>query len=422
MIKKIYNCFLTSSGVSIDTRTLKRGELFFALSGPNFDGNRYAKEALDKGAKAVIVDKDVGINSNVFIVEDVLDTLQKLSNHHRNQVKAKFIAVTGSNGKTTTKELLREVLSKKYKTQATISNLNNHIGVPLTLLSIKKETEVAIIEMGANHQKEIEVLCLIAEPDFGLITNIGKAHLEGFGGVEGVAKGKLEMFDYIKKQKKVFFANYEDQKIKRATLDYQNTNSYRISEFINVQRSLDGALKFTYDGQNFTTNLNGEYNLINIAAALKVGEEFKVLKDDMLDAIACYQPTNNRSQNQKTEFNDLVLDHYNANPSSMEASLRSFSKIKFDNKLVILGEMGELGDSSEEEHLKLIELVSSIGYKKAIFIGSKYNPKRVANLGFSFVVNNEELISQLDKKRIKAHLILLKGSRTSKLEALIPFL
>ena len=346
-IEELHHLFLKFPKACTDSRKITKGCIFFALQGDNFNGNKFALQALEKGAVYAIVDEeDYATSNNTLLFNNVLKTLQALATYHRNYCTAKIIGLTGSNGKTTTKELVHAVLSKKYNTTATKGNLNNHIGVPLTLLSIKKDTEIAIVEMGANHQKEIEFLCTIAQPDFGYITNFGKAHLEGFGGVEGVIKGKSELYQYLIAHDKHIFLNADDpiqeQKlrtyIKKFGYSAQN-HQYYIIELLGT----DPYVRLKAEGTSITSQLIGAYNFTNCCAAILIGKYFNVLLPDVKDAIESYIPQNNRSQIIEKNGVHIILDAYNANPTSMKAALENFKAIKAKKKVVFLGDMFELG-------------------------------------------------------------------------------
>ena len=326
--QELYQLYLSNPIIDTDTRSIRKNSIFFALKGEQFNGNTFAEEALKKGASFAIVDENLfPTNPNIILVDNVLKTLQKLANYHRNQLNTPIISVTGSNGKTTTKELINAVLSTKFNTVATKGNLNNHIGVALTLLTITKDTEIAIVEMGANHQKEIEFLCSIAEPNFGYITNFGKAHLEGFGGVEGVIKGKSELYDFIKSTNGLVFINGNDELQLHKTFGIK-----RISFEIGLDSieliEANPFVKIRFNGIEIQTQLIGSYNVNNIAAAITIGKFFKVPEADIKTAIENYIPTNNRSQLMKIGNNTIFMDAYNANPSSMKVALENFNQIE----------------------------------------------------------------------------------------------
>ena len=380
-IANLHSLFLECSSVSTDTRKIEKDSLFVALKGDNFDANTFAKEALEKGAKYVVIDNPTYlIDNRTLLVKDSLVALQELAKHHRTFLGLPIIALTGSNGKTTTKELIHAVLSKKYNTLATIGNLNNHIGVPLTLLRFTKETEIGIVEMGANHQKEIEFLCQIAQPDYGYITNFGKAHLEGFGGVEGVIKGKSEMYDYLRGNNKMVFVNVDDsiQNEKTATVK-------RFSFAVNMPKSdvkitaveANPMVKITYNNLLINSHLIGIYNANNINAAITIGKYFKVSDEQIKEAIENYIPENNRSQLIQKGDNEIILDAYNANPSSMTAAITNFIQLEKENKIAILGDMFELGKESLSEHKKIVELLENQKSIQTYFIGKDFYSNQI---------------------------------------------
>ena len=422
-IAKIHRRFLTSSGVSTDTRNIKPNSLFFALKGENFNGNKFAEEALKKGAEVAIVDEELYAKDqdNYILVEDCLDALQQLATFHRRFLGIPIISITGSNGKTTTKELIAAVLKKKYKTIATQGNLNNHIGVPLTLLRMDETTEVGVVEMGANHQGEIEFLTEIALPDYGYITNFGKAHLEGFGGIEGVIKGKSELFTHLKNHKKLLFLNLDDE-IQRRQDNYSHIFTFGSTEktavtidYANSQNTTEYA-SFTYNKEVFQTQLTGQYNAYNAAAALTIGLYFKVPFNAIKEAIKEYTPSNNRSQIQKTTNNTLVLDAYNANPTSMSSSIINFNNLNTPlSKVVIIGDMLELGKYSKEEHQNIVDLCSNKGFQNVYLVGHHFK-ETVTPEGFQKFSKAEDLKDFLTTNHISNSYILIKGSRGIALE------
>ena len=416
-IEELYQYFLKSNGVSTDTRTIQAGQIFFALSGPNFNGNEYAYQALEKSALIVVVDDPEFYNQDDmhYLVKDSLQTLQELARHHRNKLDCKVLAITGSNGKTTTKELTHAALSKKFNCFATLGNLNNHIGVPLTLLSLSKDIEIAIIEMGANHQGEINELCEIAEPDFGLITNIGKAHLEGFGGIEGVLRGKTELYRFLEKNSGRIFLNIDDEKLKS---EAGKIDSHEFSSKGYKLASLKGeTLSLIYADKTYSTKLVGDYNKDNLVAAIEIAKYFGVSPENIREAIADYDPYNNRSQRIEKEGHIFILDAYNANPSSMELSVRNFSEAPFENKVLIIGEMLELGEYSDEEHSNLIKIIQDIPELGEVYlIGKSFGEVDVPS-NYRLFENVYELISWFkSNKTEKRFSFLIKGSRANKLE------
>ncbi len=424
-IKDLYKIFLEYKTVSTDTRQISNSVLFFALKGANFNGNEFAGKALEMGAAYSIIDEEkYKVNEKCILVEDVLSTLQALSNYHRKQFNIPFIAITGSNGKTTTKELIHAVLSAKYKTHATKGNLNNHIGIPLTLLSMPLDTEMAVIEMGANHQKEIEAYCTYVEPTHALISNIGKAHLEGFGGVEGVKKGKGELYDYIRNNNGVAFVNstdpilmeiakFKDPILYPAKNDFYHCDLLESTPFVKY-RSEEGGIT--------ETKLTGKYNFDNIAGALCMGKYFKVSAEAANKAIAEYTPNNNRSQFTKKGTNEILLDAYNANPSSMKAAIENFDRLEMKNKIVLLGDMFELGEESESEHTALGKLLSNCKFQKIILCGKnmKYAAKQLSSA--DYFETKPELIAYLTNNKISDSSILIKGSRGMGLESILEYL
>ena len=419
-IKSIHSYFLKCNSVSIDTRKIDSGSMFVAIKGDNFDANTFAKEALEKRVSFVIIDNpDYFIDERTIIVKDSLATLQELAKFHREYLNIPIIALTGSNGKTTTKELIQVVLSKKFNTKATFGNLNNHIGVPLTLLSFTKDTEVGVVEMGANHQKEIEFLCEIAKPDYGYITNFGKAHLEGFGGVEGVIKGKSEMYSFLFKNQKTVFVNLNDPiQVEKTTsinaftfgLNIQNAdvilNSINANPFVEVE----------LNNIKITSHLIGWYNSNNINAAISIGIKFGVSIDDIKSAIEGFVPQNNRSQMLTINSNEIILDAYNANPSSMVVALENFFQLENKNKIAILGDMFELGEQSLAEHKFIVELVKNNNLVTTYFIGKDFYANKIQNDKCNFFLTFEEFTNTFNGNNIKDSLLLIKGSRAMALE------
>ena len=421
-VKDFYFSYFQAGNISIDSRKIEKGTIFFAFSGENFDAATKAEDAIRNGAAAVIVEKKEyeNIDKKIFYVPSTLDFLQNLALFHRRQLQIPIIGLTGSNGKTTTKELISSVLARKYKTQYTFGNLNNHIGVPLTLLSITKEHEIAVIEMGANHQKEIELLCSLAEPNIGYITNFGKAHLEGFGGFEGVIKGKSELYDYLKENSQTILVNEADEIQREKTKNYSkkitfgaDDSEYYFEKF--VENNLVGI---TYKDQKIQSNLTGDYNFTNICAAVSLGLYFDIDFEEIKSAIENYKPTNMRSQVVEKNGKTLVLDTYNANPSSMALSLNNFSQFT-GSKTVIIGDMLELGEESVMEHQKIWELAQSLNLDEIIIVGSIFKQVNPSEKSFK---NTDELIEYLKQNPIKNKNILLKGSRGIALEKVIEFL
>jgi UDP-N-acetylmuramoyl-tripeptide--D-alanyl-D-alanine ligase len=425
-MENLFQLFYQSSGVSTDTRKIKQDSLYIALKGENFDGNTFADKAIELGAKYAIVDnKDFANESSIFHVDDSLVFLQKLSNYHRKRFDIPLIGITGSNGKTTSKELINAVLTQKYNVLCTAGNLNNHIGVPLTLLNLTEEHQIAIIEMGANKPKDIEELCLIAEPNYGIITNVGKAHLQGFLSFEGVIETKSELYAFVKNNQGKIVINGDDEILNNKANSFQlekvtyGTNGenqiqgelVRLNPFVELRwKSAD------YNSPIIQTNLVGKYNFLNFLAAITFGTIFKVENEKINEAVANYIPTNNRSQVQKTDKNTLIIDCYNANPSSMQLALESFKEIQHPNKLAILGDMFELGLESEIEHKKIIDycVENKIQFLTVGDFFQKHNSS-----GYK---NTQETIEFINSANIKNSLILLKGSRGIALEKIINFL
>ncbi len=421
IIKKLHTLFLKGLNISTDTRKTNTNDLFFALKGERFNANSFAENALKKGAKYAIIDEvEYKTSNQMILVDNVLETLQDLARFHRDYLKIPIIALTGSNGKTTTKELINTVLSKRFKTKATIGNLNNHIGVPLTILSMTKETEIGIVEMGANHLNEIAFLCSIAKPDFGYITNFGKAHLEGFGSIQGVIKGKSELYKHIIKNNKVLFINNEDQlQIKQSKKANVYTFGQQDSDVIINNKNKQPYVEVFYNNINITSQLIGSYNFNNIAAAITIGNYFKVPDNKIKLAIEGYVPKNNRSQIIIKETNKIILDAYNANPSSMKAALTNFHELKHVNKIAILGDMFELGEESKLEHQNIVNYATSLNINLLILVGKNFNQTNTRNDNVLYYKTFNEL-----KNNIKAFTnstVLIKGSRGMALERILEF-
>jgi UDP-N-acetylmuramoyl-tripeptide--D-alanyl-D-alanine ligase len=423
-IEKIYSFYLKHPVVQTDTRKIQPGEFFFALKGPNFNGNQYALQALEMGAAGIVIDEPIGMDGeHIFKVDDVLTALQQLALHHRQQFKIPFIAITGSNGKTTTKELIHAVLSSSFRTYTTKGNLNNHIGIPLTILSIGLDAEMAIIEMGANHQKEIEGYCKIALPTHGLITNCGKAHMEGFGGVMGIRKGKGELYDYLAMSEGTVFLNSEldylqdmSQLIKQKiyygnTKGNFNANVLQSEPLLTIEVSrLDWGLHHLH------TNLVGAYNLPNIEAAICIGDHFNIPFIKIAQAIATYVPDNARSQLIKKDGNDIILDAYNANPSSMQVAIENFAKQSSNNKFLFLGGMMELGEDSVKEHQAIVDLLIQLGLNKVTLVGGDFEK---TNHPFRFFHQVDDAKAWLTENKPHNALLLIKGSRSTRMEKLM---
>jgi UDP-N-acetylmuramoyl-tripeptide--D-alanyl-D-alanine ligase len=427
-LEHLYQIYLENRLVSTDSRDISPGCIFFALKGENFNGNQFALRAIEAGASAAVVDEDpVEPNPRIFKVEQVLATLQKLAAFHRKESRFTILAITGSNGKTTTKELCRSVLSKKFRVYATRGNLNNHIGVPLTLLAMDHTIEVGIIEMGANHPGEIRDLCAIAQPDSGLITNIGKAHLEGFGSIEGVARAKGELFEYLMANHKTIFLNEGNEFIRKLVPpDYRKFLSYNGLKGIKVQDKTSNPflkLKVAHGNEEFDleTKLIGGYNSENVLAACCVGLFFQVPVSQIREAIEEYIPRNNRSQLIDTGKNRLFMDAYNANPSSMRAAVDEFLRSDDNRKLLVLGEMRELGDSSVPEHEAMIGYLRDRKVKQVICIGKTFK-QAAGDAGFLYFESADELNTYFSAHPVRDHFILIKGSRANQLEKVLPFL
>ena len=426
-IAALYEIFKKSRKVQTDTRKMAAGEIFFALKGPNFNGNHYALKALEQGAAAVVVDEVQGITDDrIFVVDDALKALQDLARHHRLQFSIPFIAITGSNGKTTTKELVHAVLSSHFKTATTQGNLNNHIGVPLTLLSIPDDAEMAVIEMGANHQKEIAGYCQIALPTHGLITNCGKAHLEGFGGVEGIRKGKGELYDFLRESNGTVFVNSDMTDLMGMSLGIRNRIFYGQSKgSFNAEMAKANPLltveisRLDWGLHHLHTNLVGSYNLANIEAAICIGDHFGIPFPKIAQAIATYVPNNARSQLMTKGTNSIFLDAYNANPSSMKVAIENFALQNHPNKWLLLGAMMELGEESIPEHQTLVDLLQSLNLAQVILVGGDFGNIKQHYPYFS----NTALASEwLAANKPDEALILIKGSRSTGMEKLLDVL
>ena len=433
-IEELYQLFVNcNQKITTDTRKLEKGAIFFALKGDNFDANTFAEQAIDAGCVYAIVDsEEVSNGTTILLVPHVLETLQQLAKHHRQQLKYPVIGITGSNGKTTNKELIHAVLSKKYSTYATKGNLNNHIGVPLTLLALTKKHEMAIVEMGANHQGEIAMLSDLSNPDYGIITNIGKAHLEGFGGIEGVKIGKSELYKHIMQKKGKIFINGNDSILRELSGDlhkiYYGENSdfdvygklFLDSEFVEFKWNVKN--KSIENQPLVKTHMFGQYNFINLLCAACIGNYFGVVENDINEALMSYVPEMNRSQVKKTENNTLILDAYNANPSSMSLAVENFNKQVFENKIMILGDMLELGEYSEQEHEKIIKQIEGCDFKKVVFVGVQFFKLKDKFNNYFFYENIEELSNEVSVNKIAHSTILIKGSRGLKLEKVVNIL
>ena len=413
-IDTLYNSFLGSTGVTTDSRKIEVGALFFALHGASFDGNDYAIAALEQGASAAVIDREDILEANpdyaerLILVDDTLQALQALAQEHRRRLAIPIIAIAGSNGKTTTKELVSRVLAEKFEVSTTKGNLNNHIGVPLTLLSMTEATEFGVVEMGASAQGEIALLCSIAEPNYGILTNIGLSHLEGFGGVEGIRKGKGELFDHLDQNGGRAFVAEEDKVLCEMACEREDLAVEYYSRSI---------------GEGFRSNLTGDYNRYNIAAAVEIGRYFGVADERIAEAILSFSPDNNRSQAVKTERNQLVVDCYNANPSSMEVALDNIATMEAEHKVLILGDMLELGKWSEEAHINILRKADKVA-AKIILVGGEFAKAFVAvgeelQAEYALYPTTAEVLVALEKEPISGALVLLKGSRGIKLEQLV---
>ena len=425
-LSTIYDAFLKADNICTDTRKIQKNDLFFALKGDNFNGNKFAKKAIEAGASFAIIDEEeFHIEGKTFLVDNVLTSLQQLANHHRNQFDIPVIGITGTNGKTTTKELVNVVLSTSFKTHCTSGNFNNHIGVPLTLLAMPLDTEIAIIEMGANKEGDIRELCDIALPNYGIITNIGKAHLEGFGSVEVIARTKSELFRHLLDNKGIAFVNQENENVARMgarfseplTYSFSNPNNFCYGELVEV----NPYIKLSFEEfTNQQTQLIGKYNFENILAALAVAKKFKVETRLAIEAVKNYSPTNNRSQVIDKDSNKILLDAYIANPTSMQAAVSNFISIKHNQKVVILGDMFELGETSKEEHINLFKTTLEAGFKSNFFIGKHF--KDALPQEKNVFLDKLSFIEHLTTNKIENSLVLIKGSRGIGLEDILDHL
>ena len=420
-ITNIYHKFKSCKGFTTDTRKIENGQMFFCLKGANFNGNKFAAEALAKGAKYVMIDEEEYLsNERMILVDDVLKCMQDLANHHRKQFDIPVLGITGTNGKTTTKELVHAVLSRKYKTHATVGNFNNHIGVPISLLSMPDDTEFAIIEMGANHLGEIAELCEIAEPNFGIITSIGKAHLEGFGDLQGVINTKNELYLSVIKADGKLFVNTENDLLMELSANAKRT-TYGQSASADINAKLlvkEAFVGVKWGNIALISQLVGSYNFDNIMAAICVGKTFDVAKEDIVKALREYTPQNQRSQLMTTNKNKIVVDAYNANPTSMTAALESFVLAQADEKLLILGDMLELGKESQFEHLDIVQKIKKLGFNDVLLVGPEFM-KVAEGSGFLSFENNQQTLEYIKAKPVEGKLILLKGSRGIALEVLL---
>jgi UDP-N-acetylmuramoyl-tripeptide--D-alanyl-D-alanine ligase len=434
-ISEIYDIYLQYPSVVTDTRKLKEGDFFFALKGPNFNANTFAFKALEAGAAYCVVDEPLttiatyyqGNNqaqkeaalSKMIVVEDVLTTLQALAGHHRSTFDIPFIAITGSNGKTTTKELVYAVLSSHFKTYTTQGNLNNHIGVPLTILSIKKDAQMAVIEMGANHQKEIEGYCVYTKPTHGIISNCGKAHLEGFGGEEGVKKGKGELYTFLRGHNGTAFVYTGYEYLNEMSAGIQNIVPYINGSIQSSEPFLTVSANINDTATTVNSQLVGSYNLPNILCALTIGKHFGVPEHKMVDAIANYAPSNSRSQLITKDTNTIILDAYNANPSSMKVAIENFAKLAGQHKIVMLGAMMELGEHSLAEHLALLELIASYSFTHVVLVGDDFLVNQKVVPQFIYFKTTAEAKAWLAKTNPTHAQLLIKGSRSMQMETVL---
>jgi UDP-N-acetylmuramoyl-tripeptide--D-alanyl-D-alanine ligase len=422
-IEQLYGIYRKYPSVQTDTRKLSPGDLYFALKGPSFNGNNFAKQALEKGAVYAIIDeKEYATDDRMIVVGDTLETLQQLARHHRQQFNIPVIAITGSNGKTTTKELIHAVLSTTYKTYTTKGNLNNHIGIPLTLLSVKDDAEMVVIEMGANHQKEIENYCRYVLPTHGLITNCGKAHLEGFGGIEGVKKGKGELFDFLRENKGTAFIMNDYSYLQRMSSGIQTVISYGtveadvVGKLSQTEPFLSLFIEKGADIDLLETHLVGDYNLPNILAAVTVGKFFRVKEENIKMAIDAYHPSNSRSQLIEKDGNKIILDAYNANPSSMKVAIENFARMHADKKILMLGAMAELGEYSLKEHEDLVQMINRNPWKEVVLVGGDF--LKTTN-DFKKFSTSAEAGKWLSEQKFRDAYILIKGSRSMQMEKVL---
>ena len=422
-IEDLYHIYLNHPNIQTDTRKLQKGDFYCALKGERFNGNEFAQQALNAGASMALVDEEkYCVNEQCILVDDVLKSLQDLALHHRRQFKIPFIAITGSNGKTTTKELIHAVLSRRYKTYATEGNLNNHIGVPLTLLKIRSDAEMAIIEMGANHQQEIAFYCGIAEPDYAIINNCGKAHLEGFGGEEGVRKGKGELYDFIRAQQGCIFRNVDLDYLQTMSqgIERQITYGTQLADYTGIAEIQNDKLwvHITSPGMecSIPTHLVGDYNFGNVMAAVAVGRYFKVPIQEIQVAITSYTPNNSRSQQIQQGTNTIILDAYNANPSSMKAALDNFVRLDYPNKVVMLGAMMELGEESIPEHQQIIKQLTQNNWNEVVLVGGDF---KSCTHPYHYFDTAEQASNWLSGKGFEQTCILIKGSRAMAMEKVL---
>lgn len=425
----LHALYLVHPHLSTDSRTCPPGCIFFALKGERFDGNDYVEQVLSQGAAYAVADRPtLPPDNRIILVKDVLTTLQELASYHRRQMKAEIIGLTGTNGKTTTKELLAACLSTQYKTLFTEGNLNNHIGVPLTLLRLTLEHELAVVEMGANHPGEIDELCRIADPDYGLITNVGKAHLEGFGSFEGVIRTKTELYNYLRNKGGTIFANLDNVILKDLVQSpnalYYGTTDEAFIHGNTLHSSPTLSLEwFRGEERNeVTTQLVGNYNLENVLASISVAVHFGVESANINRALTDYLPQNNRSQSKQTERNELIIDAYNANPTSMKAALENFAALRKSPKMVILGEMKELGIYSRDEHQLLVDYLIACAFDRTILVGENFASLQNIPMEWQIFPDTTQLLTYLEAENIAGYTLLIKGSRGNQLERVIDLL
>jgi len=422
-IERLYEIYQQYPSIQTDSRKIKAGDLFFALKGPNFNGNLFAKQALDAGAAYSIVDESSLVkDERIILTDDVLQTLQLLARHHRRQFKIPFVAITGSNGKTTTKELVHAVLSSKYKTYTTQGNLNNHIGIPLTILQVKKDAEMAVIEMGANHRGEIAAYCQYTLPTHGIITNCGKAHLEGFGGIEGVKKGKGELYDFIRETGGTVFAMWDYSYLREMSkgittvIKYGTTEADYVGNILQAEPFLSVSMSNGVMIPDINTKLVGDYNLPNVLVAVAVGDYFKVPQEKIKEAIELYTPSNSRSQLLNWKSNQIILDAYNANPSSMKLAIENFAHLHADKKLLLLGGMAELGKESIQEHESIVDLIKKYKWSDVALVGGDFQK---INHPFKKFNNAQEAGQWLNGLELTNAYLLVKGSRSMQMEKVL---
>jgi len=425
-IAELYKCFMECGKVTTDSRNCPEGSMFIALKGETFNGNAFAAQALKQGCRYAVIDESEYAGEGTILVDNCLQALQQLANYHRRQLKTPVIGITGTNGKTTTKELISTVLSRKFNTLYTEGNFNNHIGVPLTLLRLTKEHEMAVVEMGANHLGEIKTLVHIAEPDYGIITNVGKAHLQGFGSFEGVIRTKGELYDFLRaKGGATIFIQNENPYLNGIAegltcVRYGQTAGLYVSgELISCSPFL--SFRWTAEGvsHEVNTHLIGSYNLDNMLAAAAIGRYFGVSDDDISSALASYLPHNNRSQLKETADNKLIVDAYNANPTSMMAALKNFRQIEAPHKMVILGDMKELGEASREEHQKVVDYLKECGFDRVVLVGPEFAAATHSYQTFQHV---DEVLADIRIHKPQGYYILIKGSNSMKLSQLPEYL